>query len=547
MDLFIAAALITSALSAGTAFADEGTGVTCAMDTEAKTLTIDIEAGALTPGTKADLVIMRPGKELVDSSSSDAVYFADYILSDGFGRANYVVDMQTAALGIYAIYLIPSDGGKTVTDTVTYLQGDFEREFLSKINGEACADKDAMRGLIEGEDAQTFLKNQLGTLPEDDTILYEYMVSKRPYVALYEVQDAHTAGNLLALFSESNSAKRQDLLTNYGVGYLGIDKNPDMYNMYKNSSRRETICENIPSELKTPEALTTALYESTILTTVKLSNWNEMPAVFEAAKTYLTDVDYDKLNDNLNAVSKFVAGETYESVDDFEKAIRESYLSDEDTGSSKGSSGSRGGSGFVSGVEVGSIVDEYEHENLLFNDWYEIPYYAKSYLERLHSDRVFEGDPDGKFRPNDATLRQEICKILVVGLKPEAQVEDIDFTDVPDDAWYFEVVKKAAGAGYVNGRPDMSFGAGESLTREDLAVILERILKNTDTEAVSDTVYTDAENISDYAIDAVNFVTAMGIMEGYDGAFDPKGQVTRAQAAKVMGKLLYEIQRGERE
>ena len=93
----------------------------------------------------------------------------------------------------------------------------------------------------------------------------------------------------------------------------------------------------------------------------------------------------------------------------------------------------------------------------------------------------------------------------------------------------------------------MSFGAGESLTREDLAVILERILKNTDTEAVSDTVYTDAENISDYAIDAVNFVTAMGIMEGYDGAFDPKGQVTRAQAAKVMGKLLYEIQRGERE
>lgn len=545
MAMFIAAALIISVFSAWTAFADNSTGVTCVMDTEAKTLTVNIEAGVLTPESKADLVIMKPGKELGDASSSDAVFFADYVLSDSFGRANYVVDMQTAALGIYAIYLIPSDGGKTVADNVTYLQGDFEREFLAKINAEACADKNAMRTLMTGEDAQTFLKNQLGTEPKDDNILYKYMVSGRPYSALHEVQEAYTTGSLLALISEGSASERQELLANYGIGYLGIDKNADMYAMYKNSSRKETICQNIESGIETPDELTKALYDCTILTTVKMSSWSEMPSVFEAAKSYLTNIDYDKLSDNMTKAAKATAGKTYKTVSDFEKAIREAYSSSDNTGTSSGG-GSRKGSGFVGGssVEVGSAASEYEQESLLFTDWNDIPSYAKSYLERLYADKVFSGDPDGKFRPDDAILRQEICKILVEGFKPETDGADIVFTDVSNDAWYADFVTKAAAAGYVNGRPDMSFGVDETLTREDLAVILARILDKAGADT-AEAAYSDAGSISGYAFDAVNFVTEKGIMEGYNGVFDPKGQVTRAQAAKVMGRLLYEIQRGE--
>lgn len=555
--LFIVTALVTAILSTAIAFAAESKGVTWVLDTEAKKLTVDIQAGVLTPKSKADLVIMKPGKALADASSTDAVFFADYVFSDSYGRANYVVDMQTAALGIYAVYLIPSDGGKTIADTITYLQGSFESDFLDKINGDEGADAESMKTLMTGEDALTFLKNQLGTVPEEDTLLYGYMVSQRPYSALYEIQDAHTTGSLLALVSEGSAVQRQELLANYGVGYLGIDQNAAMYDMYRNSTRREAICGNIPKGLATPDAVAKALYDATILTTVQMSSWNEMPSVFESAESYLTDIDYDKLNENITKVSKATAGKTYETISDFESAIRAAYATttNPDTGGGSGSfggsSGSVGsaGSSFVggNGIEVGEPVYEYESESVLFTDWEEIPSYAKSYLTRLYTDHVFVGDPDGRFRPNDAILRQEICKILIAGLKPEAEGAEITFTDVSEDAWYAEYVRKATAAGYIKGKPDLSFGVDETLTREDLAVILARILNTEDIEAASEKAYSDAGDISDYAVDAVNFVTAKEIMEGYDGVFDPKGQVTRAQAAKVMGKLLYEIQGGDAE
>ena len=551
MTLFIVVVLIMTVLPVGIVFADESTGVLFVLDTDAKKLTVDVNAGVLDPRSKADLVIMKPGKTLADATSTDALFLTDYVFSDSFGRANYVVDMQNAPLGIYAVYLIPSDGGKTVADTVTYLQGSFEGDFLDKINGEEGDDADAMKALMNSEDALTFLKNQLGTVPKDDTILYEYMVIGRPYSVLHEIQDAYTTGSLLALISEGNAAQRQELLANYGVGYLGIDQNTAIYDMYRNSTRREAICGNIPKGLATPDTVVKALYDSAILTTVQMSSWNEMPSLFESSKSYLTNIDYDKLNENLTKVSKATAGREYKTVADFEAAIYTAYSEavkpDNNNGGVNGSfSGSGGvfggGSGSLGnggGIEVGEPVFDYEQETTPFTDWDEIPVYAKSYLMRLYEDKVFVGDPDGKFRPNDAILRQEICKILVEGLKPETESTEIAFCDVSEDAWYAVFVKKAAAAGYIKGKPDLSFGVDETLTREDFAVILERILNDGTIEAAVETVYSDAENISDYAVEAVKFVTAIGIMEGYDNAFDPKGQVTRAQAAKVMGKLLY--------
>lgn len=164
---------------------------------------------------------------------------------------------------------------------------------------------------------------------------------------------------------------------------------------------------------------------------------------------------------------------------------------------------------------------------------------AKTFLK----DTISEELKDDSFRPDSPILRQEFCKVLTVGLNPEKTDEAISFSDVAADAWYTEFVQRAAAAGYVKGKTDGSFGVDESLTREDLAVILERIVKAMPEVTVGDTAaeYNDFDKVSDYAAEAVKYVTAAGLMEGYDGGFAPKENVTRAQIAAVLGRLLYEL------
>lgn len=551
----LVAVLLVTMLPMGV-FTAENADVTCVLDAENKTLTVDIAAGVLVPNSKADLVIMNPSKTLADVKESNSIFFADHLQSDKYGRVQqYVVDMADASLGIYAVYIIPSDGGASIAKTVTYLQGSFESSFLERINGTEGATADAMKVLMNGEDAKTFMKNQVNGTLTDDTILYEYMVSMRSYEALHQIQTAYNVGCVLALFSEGNGTKRQSVLADYGVMYLAIDQNAEMYTMYQNSTRKETICESVSANLKTPEMIRKGLYDATVLTTVRLSSWNEMQAVFEEAKSYLSGIDYDKVQKNLTKVSKATAGKDYATIADFETAICNAYS--EDAGSSgddshlgghTGSFGGFGGGGSVGGggIEVGDTTEKYEPENQLFVDWDSIPSYAKSYLESLYENGIFVGDPDGNFRPDDAILRQEICKILVEGFQVEPANGEIAFADVSNEAWYAEYIKTAFAAGYIKGKSEILFGVNETLTREDFAVILERMLHD-GTKVEETMVYHDTDLIADYAKDAVNFVTSKGIMQGYDGAFDPKGSVTRAQAAKVMGKLLYENLEGDAE
>lgn len=554
MTAALVAVLLVTMLPMGV-FTAENADVTCSLDAENKTLTVDIAEGVLVPKSNADLVIMNPSKTLADVTESNSIFFADHLQSDKYGRIQqYVVDMEDASLGIYTVYIIPSDGGATIVKTVTYLQGSFESTFLERINGTEGETASAMKTLMNGEEAKTFMKNQVDGTLTDDTILYEYMVSVRPYKALHQIQTAYNVGRVLALFSEGNGTKRQSVLENYGVMYLAIDQNFEIYTMYQNSTRKETICESVSANLKTPEMLRKGLYDATVLTTVRLSSWNEMQAVFEDAKSYLTGIDYDKVQKNLTKVSKATAGKDYETITDFETAICNAYSEDagasEDESHLGGHTGSFGGfgGGAVSGggIEVGDTTEKYETENQLFVDWDSIPSYAKSYLESLYENGIFVGDPDRNFRPDDAILRQEICKILVEGFQVEPANGEIAFADVSNEAWYAEYIKTAFAAGYIKGKSEILFGVNETLTREDFAVILERMLHD-GTKVEETTVYHDADRIADYAKDAVNFVTNKGIMQGYDGAFDPKGSVTRAQAAKVMGKLLYENLEGDAE
>ena len=79
---------------------------------------------------------------------------------------------------------------------------------------------------------------------------------------------------------------------------------------------------------------------------------------------------------------------------------------------------------------------------------------------------------------------------------------------------------------------DTEFGIGMSITRQDMAVMIDRLMNLAGTEGAA--AFSDGDNIASYAREAVARLSAAGIMNGSDNMFRPTDRSTRAEAAVVI-------------
>ena len=110
------------------------------------------------------------------------------------------------------------------------------------------------------------------------------------------------------------------------------------------------------------------------------------------------------------------------------------------------------------------------------------------------------------------------------------------FKDVPETAWYYGAVSKAAALGLVNGDENGCFRPEDKITREDIACIIYRALG---ADGEYEASFTDKDDISGYAENAVFAMKALGIVSGYpDGSFLPKQHAARAEAAAFVYRYM---------
>jgi len=116
------------------------------------------------------------------------------------------------------------------------------------------------------------------------------------------------------------------------------------------------------------------------------------------------------------------------------------------------------------------------------------------------------------------------------------------FSDVQSGAYYAGAIGWAGANGIVFGYGNNKFGPDDSVTREDLAVIIDRYMnyKGIVLGVTRDkNTFTDDSQISGYARDAVNRLYMYGVIAGKPGnLFDPKGFATRAEVAQMLMQLL---------
>jgi len=222
-------------------------------------------------------------------------------------------------------------------------------------------------------------------------------------------------------------------------------------------------------------------------------------------------------------------------------------------GGSGGSSGGGGGSnktppksGSVSttaGVQTSSDKNEKE-DSYIFTDM-PVEHWAAESVARLKTAGIINGTDTGEFEPDRYVTREEFAKVLVVTCGLSLENVGTMFADAESNAWYIPYIGAAADNGIVNGIGDNKFGVGQTITRQEMAVMTSRALKlkkNSSSKLREYKPFDDESDIADYAIGDIKLLFELGVINGKEqNIFAPLGSATRAEAAKI----IYEAFRGE--
>jgi len=170
-------------------------------------------------------------------------------------------------------------------------------------------------------------------------------------------------------------------------------------------------------------------------------------------------------------------------------------------------------------------------------------HWVAEHINFVVSRGIMAGVSETIFAPNTFITRGMF--ITMLGRVSEADVSNYttgSFTDVSADSYYAPYIEWAVENKIVSGTGDNKFLPESTITREDMAVMIINYAKALNYNlpvALAEFSFTDANSISSYAKDAVTDVQQAGIIVGKDGGiFDPKGNLTRAEAATVVRRLV---------
>ena len=166
------------------------------------------------------------------------------------------------------------------------------------------------------------------------------------------------------------------------------------------------------------------------------------------------------------------------------------------------------------------------------------------YTDYVIAHGLMQGTGNNIFAPAGTVNRAQMVMVLWnMSGKPVVNYY-MTYSDVSEDAWYSEAVRWATSEGIVGGYGNGKFGPNDSITREQMAVMLYRYeQKYGDGGFTGDWMYrlpfTDLDQISDWAFEAVAWCNMEGVITGKDNnVFDPKGFAKRSEMAAILTRYL---------
>lgn len=175
-----------------------------------------------------------------------------------------------------------------------------------------------------------------------------------------------------------------------------------------------------------------------------------------------------------------------------------------------------------------SVFKDFTTEDWFFSD-----------VDKAVNAQIFQGNGNGTFSPRKEITREQFVKALAnldrVDLSQYAR--ESRFSDVKDKSSPMtQAINWAEEAGIINGFPDNTFRPTDTITREQMCVILTQYAGLE--RGAEPTLFEDDDQIGGWARDAVYACRDNYLIQGMGGnKFAPKGTATRAQACVITVNL----------
>lgn len=379
------------------------------------------------------------------------------------------------------------------------------------------------------------------------TAVAEALYRAKPYSAIGAATDVAFGELAIQVFRCVDSADRiaAALQTFAEVYNINADTAAcyDLYNSFDFQAEANAIMAGY--SCKSTAEIIKAYNESTLLAAVNhAADPAEIAELIEKYKSVIPfSLNSYNNSDKEKIVSYLYKCNAFRSMNELEKAINNAG-SGQSSGKPSGG-GSGGGGGSSSSVvnlappvknEINNDTEQNDDKNNTFDDLGSVAW-AKEAIEYLADKKIITGIGGNRFDPDSFVTREQFVLMIMKAFDMIDTSAVCDFDDVPATHWAYEAVASACQNEIIFGVDAREFGAGQAITRQDMAVIVYRAAKKAgyQFENSGDLSFSDTTEIADYARESVSAMSAAGIIKGHpDFRFAPLENTTRAQAAQVI-------------
>jgi len=194
------------------------------------------------------------------------------------------------------------------------------------------------------------------------------------------------------------------------------------------------------------------------------------------------------------------------------------------------------------------IDDETDNSNTdVGNGVYDVPNFtdlgnhtwATDAINTLATDGIIRGTSESTFSPANNIIRADFALLLVRAFNLTSDNTE-NFTDVSANDYFATELAIARNNGIVGGIGENKFAPRNTITRQDMMVIVYRALQNLNVGLgdFDEPKNKDFTTVAPYAKDAVSALIANGIVNGKSGLIAPLDYTTRAEVAVLLKRIL---------
>jgi len=440
-------------------------------------------------------------------------------------------------------------------------------DLLNKLNSEPCeiTDEELKNLILEEKDSLSFETSVFKHL--DDSIKDEIIstvVEGSGYTAS-SLYDAYEENVIMKTASMSSNPADFERLAAAYADKTGIS-NSSLYNEYRSSNDKSGVFDIMlgATYLSYSDIVNQFEYSYCHRKLSTVANVDNILDVLDTYKSYLgveaqVDTIRNKVDPEIKVINEGLGNAlpTLKTKQLLISKINELIVNAPILSADKitppqtpGFSGGGGGGGGGSTVKVEEtfvekpVLPEIAEGSEAFGDLGNVSWAAES-INALYRRGIVSGKSVGRFCPGDNVTRAEFIKMILHAFNLNKPGKKCSFEDVPDTHWAYDYIANASEMGIVSGYSEKLFGVNNNITRQDTAAVVIRVIyklsmyekiENRKNPGVS---YTDASEISSYALGGVNMLSGCGIFTGYeDGSFGPRNELTRAEAAVIIKRIL---------